>query len=160
MEPLSPQDVQAALDKFEMGLTVQFFEKSTATAQEAADAIGTTLGSIVKSLCFMVNGQPVVVLAAGDQRVDDRKLAALYEVSRKKTKVAKPEECVSIFGYTPGSVPPVGHRTPDMPVYIDDSLGRFEQVYAAAGAPNAIFPVTFDQLQQITDGTIMDLKRD
>lgn len=160
MEAMSPQDVQAALDAFGLGLKVQFFDQSTATSQEAADAIGTTLGSIVKSLCFMVNGQPVVVLAAGDRRIDDRKLAACYEVSRKKVKTAKPDECVSILGYPPGSVPPLAYRTPDLPVFIEDSLSRFEQVYAAAGAPNAIFPLTFDQLCQITGGTVMDLQRD
>jgi prolyl-tRNA editing enzyme YbaK/EbsC (Cys-tRNA(Pro) deacylase) len=160
MESLTPQDVQAALDAFDLGLQIQFFEQSTATAQEAADAIGTELGTIVKSLCFMVGGEPVVVLAAGDQRVDDRKLAALYNLSRKKVKVAQPEECVTIFGYAPGSVPPTGHRMPQIRVFIEDSLGRFAQLYAAAGAPNAIFPVTFEQIQQITGGQIADLKRE
>lgn len=160
MEALTPQDVQAALDAFNLGLKVQFFEQSTATSQEAADAIGTELGTIVKSLCFMVDGQPVVVLAAGDQKIDDRKLAALYNVSRKKVKIASPEECVLHFGYPPGSVPPVGHRTTGLPVYIEDSLARFEQLYAAAGAPNAIFPVTYSQLLQITGGRVADLKRE
>ncbi len=158
MEPLTPEDVQTALDAFELGLRVQFFEQSTATALEAAEAIGTAPGTIVKSLCFMVNGQPVMVLAAGDRRVDDRKLAAIYEVSRKKVRIATPEQCVEIFGYPPGSVPPVGHRTP-VPVYIEDSLARFTQLYAAAGAPNAIFPVTYEQLLHITGGRVADLQR-
>ena len=160
MEPLTPQDVQTALDAFDLGLRIQFFEQSTATSQEAADAIGTTLGQIVKSLCFIVDGAPVLVLAAGDQRVDTRKLAALCDVSRKRVKVAKPEECVEIFGYAPGSVPPLGHRTTEFPVYIEDSLNRFTDVFAAAGAPNAIFPLTFVQLQQITGGQVADLKQD
>ncbi|GAB4573556.1 MAG: YbaK/EbsC family protein [Anaerolineae bacterium] len=158
MEALTPADVQQVLDSF--GLKIRFFAQSTATSQEAADAVGTELGSIVKSLCFMVNGQPVIVLAAGDQRVDDRKLAAYYGVSRKKVKIASAEECVEIFGYPPGSVPPVAHRTPNIPIFIEDSLARFEQLYAAAGAPNAIFPVTFEQLQALTGGKILDLKRD
>lgn len=160
MEPLTPEDVQAALDRFGLGLRIRFFEQSTATSQEAADAIGTELGTIVKSLGFMVDGRPVVVLAAGDQRVDDRKLAALYDVSRKRVKIADPEQCVTHFGYPPGSVPPLAHRTPGLPVYIEDSLTRFTQLYAAAGAPNAIFPVTLDQLLQITGGQVVDLKRE
>jgi prolyl-tRNA editing enzyme YbaK/EbsC (Cys-tRNA(Pro) deacylase) len=57
-------------------------------------------------------------------------------------------------------VPPLAHRTPDLPVYIEDSLTRFAQLYAAAGAPNAIFPVTYDQLLQISGGEVVDLKRD
>lgn len=160
MQALTPDDVQHALDQFDFGLKVQFFEESTATSQEAADAIGTALGTIVKSLCFMVEGQPVIVLAAGDRRVDDRKLAAIYNVSRKKVKVATPEQCVEVFGYAPGSVPPLAHRTPDLPVYIEDSLARFTQLYAAAGAPNAIFPVELTQLQQITGGQLADLQRE
>ncbi|MBN1965827.1 MAG: YbaK/EbsC family protein, partial [Anaerolineae bacterium] len=110
--------------------------------------------------CFMADGQPVIVLAAGDQRVSERKLADLFNVARKRIKIAQPDECIVIFGYPPGSVPPLGHRTPDLPLYIEDSLTRFEQLYAAAGAPNAIFPVTLAQLQQITGGEIADLKRD
>ncbi len=160
MEPFTPEHVQAALDRFGLGLKIRLFEQSTATSQEAAEAIGTALGTIVKSLCFMVDDQPVVVLAAGDQRIDDRKLAALYNVSRKKVKIATPEQCLEIFGYAPGSVPPVGHRTAGLPIYIEDSLGRFTQLYAAAGAPNAIFPVTYEQLQHITGGTIVDLRRE
>jgi prolyl-tRNA editing enzyme YbaK/EbsC (Cys-tRNA(Pro) deacylase) len=160
MEALTPEHVQAALDTHRMDLHIRFFEQSTATAQEAADAIGTELGTIVKSLCFMVQEQPVVVLAAGDQRIDDRKLANLYGISRKKVKIASPEDCVSITGFAPGSVPPVGHRSAEIPIYIEDSLGRFTQLYAAAGAPNAIFPVNYQQLQQITSGQVIDLKRD
>lgn len=160
MEPFTPEHVQVALDRFGLGLKIRLFEQSTATSQQAADAIGTALGTIVKSLCFMVDGQPVVVLAAGDQRIDDRKLAALYNTSRKKVRIATAEQCVAILGYAPGSVPPVGHRTPNLPIYIEDSLGRFTQLYAAAGAPNAIFPVTYEQLQQITGGTVADLKRE
>ncbi len=160
MQPLTPEDVQRALDSFGLGLRIRFFTESTATSQQAADAIGTDLGTIVKSLCFFVDGQPVMVLAAGDRRVDDRKLAAMADVSRKKVKIATPEQCVEVFGYPPGSVPPVGHRTTGFPIYIEDSLARFTQLYAAAGAPNAIFPVTLEQLQTISGGQLTDLQRE
>jgi len=160
VEPLTPQAVQAALDTFDLGLRIRFFEQSTATSQEAADAIGTTLGHIVKSLCFIVDKTPVLVLSAGDQRIDTRKLAILCGVSRKRVRIAQPAECVEVYGYEPGGVPPVGHRTPISPIYIEDSLQRFEDVFAAAGAPNAIFPVTLDQLCQITSGQFADLKVD
>ncbi len=160
MEPLTPHDVQAALDAFGLGLRVQFFAQSTATSEEAAAAIGTELSRIVKSLGFMIDGRPVIVLAAGDQRVDEKKLAALCQVARKRIKIATPDQCVESFGYPPGSVPPVGHRTPDIPIFIEDSLSRYDQLYAAAGAPNAIFPVTYAQLRQITGGQVVDLKRE
>jgi len=159
MQSLTPADVQAALDSFNLGITIRFFDNSTATSQLAADAIGCELGQIVKSLAFIVAEQPIVVLASGDQRVDDRKLAALFNVGRKKVSVASPEQCVAIYGYEPGGVPPLGHRTPGLPVYLDDSLQRYQQLYAAGGAHNAIFPITLAQLQQVSGGIFADVKR-
>jgi Cys-tRNA(Pro) deacylase len=159
MQPLTPAHVQQTLDDVLPGAKVTFFDESTATSQQAADAIGCELGQIVKSLAFMVDGTPILVLASGDQRVDDRKLATHYEVGRKKVKTATPAQCVEIYGYAPGGVPPVAHRRP-LPTYIDDSLKRYQTVYAAAGAHNAIFPLTFDALVEITDGTVMDVKKE
>ncbi len=156
MESLTIQDVQAALDGLGTGIRVQTFETSTATSAEAAASIGTTLGSIVKSLVFMADGQPLVILASGDQRIDTRKLAAMYNISRKKVKVATTEECVTIIGYAPGGVPPVGHRS-RVPILIDQTLGRYEMVYAAAGAPNAIFPIPYAKLVEITGGQVADV---
>ena len=86
MKQRTPDDVQAVLDDLGLGIKITIFDEPTSTAPEAAAAIGTELGTIVKSLCFTVNGEPVVVLTAGDMRVDDRKIAALYEVGRKKVK--------------------------------------------------------------------------
>lgn len=159
MQPLTTTDVQAALDQLGLGIQIRLFDSSTATSQQAADNIGCELGQIVKSLCFIIDGQPIVVLASGDQRVDDRKLADFYGVGRKKVKIASAEECVAIYGYEPGGVPPVGHRTPGLPIYIDDSLQRYEMLYAAGGAHNAIFPITLAQLTAATGGMIADVKR-
>jgi prolyl-tRNA editing enzyme YbaK/EbsC (Cys-tRNA(Pro) deacylase) len=161
MQPLTPADVQASLDKLQTGIQIRFFETTTATSQQAADNIGCELGQIVKSLAFIVDEKPIVVLASGDQRVDDKKLAGIFDVGRKKVKVASSEQCVALYGYMPGGVPPLAHRTPGLPVYIDDSLLRYQQIYAAGGAHNAIFPVTPTQLAQISDGQVVDVaKRD
>lgn len=159
MEALSPKEVQAALDAKATGIQIQFFETSTATSQEAADSIGTALGSIVKSLVFMVEDKPVVVLAAGDQKVDSRKLSTRFNVGRKKVKIATVEQCLEYVGYLPGGVPPLGHRQ-SVPVLIDQSLKRFEKVYAAAGAPNAIFPVALTQLIDISQAELADVIMD
>ena len=156
MDVLSATDVQAALDALGLGIQVQTFATSTATAQEAADSIGTTLGSIVKSLVFMVDERPLVVLVAGDQKADQRKLAEHLGVGKKKVKIASPDQCIAHVGYAPGGVPPVGHRTPVM-VYIDATLGRFETVYAAAGTPNTIFPIGFNTLIEVTGGQVLDV---
>lgn len=153
MQPLAPTDVQAVLDRLNLGITIRFFDTPTATSQQAADNIGCELGQIVKSICFLVDGQPVIVLTSGDQKVDDRKLADMYNVGRKKVKAADAEQLVEIWGYEPGSVPPFGHRT-RIPTYIDSTLRRFDQLYAAGGAHNAIFPITLDQLVAATGGQI------
>src|SRR5215213_5324537 len=137
MQPLTPADVQTALDSAGLNTQIRFFDTSTATSQMAADNIGCALGQIVKSLAFVVDGQPILVLASGDQRVDDRKIAEIYGVGRKRVKIASADECIAIYGYAPGGVPPLGHRTPDLPTYIDDSLLRFDQLYAAGGEHNA-----------------------
>jgi prolyl-tRNA editing enzyme YbaK/EbsC (Cys-tRNA(Pro) deacylase) len=109
MDALTVADVQAALDQFGLGITITQYQETTATSQQAADRIGCELGQIAKSICFMVKlpdgEKPVLVITSGDQRVDDRKIAALVGVSRKNVRTAKPEECVAVFGYAPGSVP-------------------------------------------------------
>lgn len=159
MQPLSPKDVQAALDALQLDTQIRFFETPTATSQQAADNIGCQLGQIVKSICFLVEDQPIIVLTSGDQKVDDRKLAAIYNVGRKKVKAADAVQLVEIYGYEPGSVPPFGHRS-KIPTYIDQTLGRFPMIYAAGGANNAIFPITLAQLQAATGGTITDVVRE
>ncbi len=159
MDPLTPADVQAALNRLGLDTSIRQFDESTATAPEAAAAIGTELGSIVKSLCFLVDGTPIIVLAAGDQRVDDRKLGGLYSVGRKKVKIADAQTTLEVTGYTPGGVPPVGHRNP-LTVVIDRTLSRYETVYAAGGASNAIFPIPFTTLVEVTGGQVADVARD
>lgn len=157
MQELTPEHVQAELDRLNTGIQIRFFESTTATSQQAADNIGCELGQIVKSILFIVDGQPIVVLTSGDQYVDDRKLATRFEVGRKKVKTAKPEECVAIYGYAPGAVPPLGYRTPNITLLADESLQRYETVYAAGGAHNAIFPVNLAQLITITGATFADV---
>jgi len=158
MQTLTPDDVQAAIDKLLPGTKIRFFEESTETSQLAADAVGCEVGQIAKSICFMINKEmPVLVVTSGDQTVDDRKIAGLFEVGRKKVRLAKPDQCIEIFGYAPGGVPPLGHRADNIVVYLDEMLRRYEDIYAAGGTANTIFPLTPDSLQQATGGTYADV---
>jgi Cys-tRNA(Pro) deacylase len=156
---LTSTDVQTAIEALGLEIQIMTFDISTATAPQAAEAIGTELGSIVKSLCFIIADQPVIVLAAGDQRIDDRKLGTLYDVGRKKVKIADAETTIGRTGYAPGGVPPIGHRT-HLPVLIDQTLARFETVYAAAGSANSICSMPFETLVSITNGRIADVAKD
>lgn len=158
MQPLTPSDVQAALDALSLGITNIEFDSSTATSQMAADNIGCELGQIVKSLGFMINKeQPILVLTSGDQTVDDRKLATMFEVGRKKVRMMSAEQCLEILGYEPGGVPPIAHRTNGFPVYLDMMLQRYETVYAAGGSSSTIFPIQLDTLQEITGATFAEV---
>lgn len=157
---LTPADVQNTLDELNLNIQIQFFDSSTATSEQAAENIGCELGQIAKSIAFMADGEPVLIIASGDRRIEEKKLAKLLGISRKRLKIARPEQCIEVYGYAPGGVPPLGHRTPDVPVYIDDSLQRYDLVYAAGGAPNAIFPINLDQLAEATGGVFADVKRD
>ncbi len=161
MQPLTPADVKAALDALGLGhVEITTFDESTATSELAAQQIGCELGQIVKSIAFMVNGNPVLVLACGDGMVDDKKLAKMFEVGRKKVKIAKPEQLVEIWGYIPGGVPPFGHRTPNIPTYLDDALQRFETVYAAGGTPKTIFKIARADLEEKSHGTYANVRKD
>ena len=155
----TPEDVQKALDSFEVKTEIVRFEETTRTAQDAADAIGTELGSIIKSLCFSVDGDPVLILTAGDRKVDNRKVAEIYGVGRKRVKIADAETTLSVTGYAPGGVPPVGHET-EIAVLIDESLSRFETVYGAGGSDNSIFPIGYSRLVEITGGQVADVVKD
>jgi prolyl-tRNA editing enzyme YbaK/EbsC (Cys-tRNA(Pro) deacylase) len=148
--------VQAALDAVNLGLHVIEHETSTATASDAAAAAGCELGAIVKSLLFLIDGQPVLVLVAGDRMADARKLAAHFGISKKKIRLADGATVLNTTGFEIGGVPPVGHRV-SLRTLIDDSLARFENVWAAAGAQNAVFPVPFPLLVRITAGEVAAL---
>jgi len=148
--------VQAALDARDLGIHVVEFAASTATAPEAAAAAGCELGAIVKSLLFLIDGQSTLVLVAGDRMADHKKLAALFGVGKKKVKLADAETVLRVTGYEVGGVPPVGH-TEKLRTLVDESLGRFETVWAAAGSDNAVFPILYTKLIEITDGQVAAL---
>lgn len=160
MDVMGVAQVQAALDQLQLGICVVKYGSSTATSQQAADNVGCQLGQIVKSLGFMINrSRPVLVLVSGDQTIDERKLAALNGVGRKKVRMMKAEQCLAILGYAPGGVPPIAHREGGISIILDDSLKRYETVFAAGGAANAIFPVALSRLQNMTRGTFADVVR-
>ena len=160
MQAMGVPELRAALDALRLDIEIMEFDSSTATSQQAADNVGCLLGQIVKSLGFMIDKKtPALILTSGDQTIDERKLAALFSVGRKKVRMMNAEQCLAVLGYAPGAVPPIGHRSSGFPVFLDDTLSRFETVYAAGGAANAIIPINLSTLQQITGGTFADVVR-
>lgn len=149
---MSPQDrVRAALRELGLPGEVAEMDGSTRTAQDAANACGCELGQIVKTLFFFADGRPTVVLAAGDRQVDTALLAQLIGVGRKKLKMGTPEEVLAHTGFPVGGVSPVAQLNPS-DVVVDDSLKRFQNIWAAAGAGNAVFPVVTADLVSAVNG--------
>ncbi len=143
--PRSARRVQAALHEAGVDVEVVVLEDSARTAVEAAAAVGVEVGAIVKSLVFRDgHGSPVLVLVSGDHRCDE----ALLGVTRADAATVR-----EVTGYAIGGVPPVGHPEP-LRTVVDEQLGRFETVWAAAGTPHAVFPVGFDDLVRLTGGEV------
>ncbi|MBI5167617.1 MAG: YbaK/EbsC family protein [candidate division NC10 bacterium] len=143
--------VQEALNQYRLGLQVREFAESTKTSQEAADAVGCSVAQIVKSLLFLVDERHYLVLTSGANRVDAAKLNAL--TGGGKVRLADAETVRRVTGYAIGGVPPIGHKE-EIPTLSDETLMRFEVVYAAAGTPNAVFPISPQDLQRITKGRV------
>jgi prolyl-tRNA editing enzyme YbaK/EbsC (Cys-tRNA(Pro) deacylase) len=138
---------------------VQELPADTSTAEAAARAVGAPVGSIVKSLIFLADGAPLLVLVAGDRRADPKRLRAELGLSKKRLRIARPEEVLQMTGFEVGGVPPVGHRPP-LRTIVDESLGRFDGLWAAAGSGHAVFPVRYERLVEITAGEVMSLAGD
>ncbi len=133
---------------------VHRFPQGTKTAQDAARAVGCEVGQIVKSLVFMAGEAPVLALTSGANRVDTAKLAALCQVAAVRR--ASPEEARAATGFAVGGTPPFGHRD-RVPSFVDRDLLAHDEVWAAAGTPEAVFPLTPVELVRICRGTVADL---
>ena len=156
MHPTALKVAEAA-NALGLEINVTEFEVSTRTAEEAADAVGCTVGQIVKSLLFIVLDQPTMVLVSGENRLDEKKLAALCGVGRKQVKRCDADTTRKATGFAIGGVPPFGHANV-IPVYIDKDLTRYDTLWAAAGTPNAVFEITPQVLRETTHGAVVDLK--
>lgn len=153
----SAQRVANAARNLDLNVEIIEFEQTTRSAAEAAEAIGCQVAQIVKSLCFTIDGQPVIALVSGANQLDERKVAALRGVGRKKVKRADAATVKEATGFSIGGVPPFGHAT-QLAVYIDEDLTQFDVVWAAAGTPYAVFAIAPDDLVRASSGVVVDLK--
>lgn len=152
----SAQKVQEALHALGFDLTVIEYDKSTRTAQEAADRVGCELGQIVKSLIFQgkTSGKPILVLTSGANRVDEKRLK---DYAGEKIRRADPDFVRDVTGFAIGGVPPTGHIRP-VETYLDEDLLKYPTIWAAAGTPNAVFQLTPGNLQAMTHGKVVQVK--
>ena len=134
--------------------TVLEFDQPTASAAQAACAIGCTVAQIAKSLVFAnADGDPVLVIASGANRVDEAKVSRILGT---KIHRADADFVKRVTGFSIGGVPPVGHPT-QLAVVLDQALQGFEEIWAAGGTPTSVFRLTPNQLSEITGGKFEDV---
>ena len=146
--------VEKFLKGFNKSLKIIVLENSARTAKDAAIALDCDVGAIVKSLLFKTGDNFTLCLVAGDKRCSLNKLKKIKD--EKDISMASPDEVKTQTGYTIGGVSPIGHLN-NLEIIIDNSLERFNGLYAAAGHPNCIFKINFNNIQKITNGKVKDI---
>jgi len=149
--PPSAERVQRALAAAGVDARVIELDIAARTAQQAADALGIAVGQIAKSLIFRAvrTDRAVLVIAAGDRRVSEARIAVLLDEPIER---AKPDFVREHSGFAIGGVAPVAHAMP-MITFVDASLRRFDTVWAAGGTPHCVFPIRPDELVRVSGGT-------
>ena len=142
------------LKGFDKSLEVIILENSARTAQDAAAALDCNAGAIVKSLLFKTDDGFILCLVAGDKRCSLNKLKKIK--AKKDVSMASPEDVKVQTGYTIGGVSPIGHLK-KIEIIIDNSLERFNELFAAAGHPNCVFKINYKDIQKITNGKVEDI---
>jgi prolyl-tRNA editing enzyme YbaK/EbsC (Cys-tRNA(Pro) deacylase) len=149
--------IQKVLEEKGIECRVVKFSESTRTAVEAATAIGCEVAQIAKSLIFKTRTthQPVLVLASGSNRVNE-KVIALYV--KEEIVKADADFVKDVTGFAIGGVPPVGHKQPIDFVFIDEDLLKFHEIWAAAGTPHSVFNLKSDHLASLSGGQILSIR--
>lgn len=129
-------------------------QETARTADEAAATLGVQVGQIVKSLVFEADGETVLVLTSGENKVDTNKVALAFNVS--KVGKADADKTREVTGYAIGGVPPLGHAT-KMKILIDETFKKFDEIWAAAGHPHFVFPTTYEELVRLSGAIPTDV---
>ena len=145
---------EKALKKFDPKQSVISLNTSARTANDAASSLGCEVGAIVKSLLFKTEDSFILCLIAGDKRASLKKIKKT--LNTKDASMASADEVKNVTGYTIGGVSPVGHLN-KVDIFIDESLARFTNLFAAAGHPYSIFKINFENLCKITNGSVKDI---
>ena len=154
MKPAAER-VSAALRALGVEVEIVEFSESTHTAAEAAAAVGATVGQIVKSLVFLAGTQPILALVSGAHQLDTTRLG---EVAGAPITRANADIVRQATGFAIGGVPPVGHIS-ELPTYCDAALQQYELVWAAAGTPNAVFPIAPAELIRVTRARVVEVAK-
>ena len=151
-EPVKRAEI--SLKEFNSNLKIIVLKQTARTANDAATSLGCNVGAIVKSLLFKAGENFVLCLVSGDKRCSLNKLKKI--LNEKDVSMANPEDVKRITGYTIGGVSPTDHLTKTK-IYIDENLKNFKSIFAAAGHPNAVFEIDFENLKALTQGETKEI---
>jgi Cys-tRNA(Pro) deacylase len=145
---------EKSLKEFDQKQSVIILKSSARTALEAASSLDCEVGAIVKSLVLKAENTFILCLVAGDKKASLNKIKK--ELNIKDVSMASSDEVKKVTGFTIGGVSPIGHLN-KIEILIDNSLKRFNSLFAAAGHPNCVFEINFNDLQKITNGSIKEI---
>jgi Cys-tRNA(Pro) deacylase len=145
---------EKSLKEFDQKQSVIILKSSARTALEAASSLDCEVGAIVKSLVLKAENTFILCLVAGDKKASLNKIKK--ELNIKDVSMASSDEVKKVTGFTIGGVSPIGHLN-KIEILIDNSLKRFNSLFAAAGHPNCVFEINFNNLQKITNGSIKEI---
>lgn len=152
----SSEKVQNVLNQFGFELNVIEFSDSTRTSQDAANTIGCIVNQIAKSLIFKgkTSKKPILIIASGPNRVNEK---TIKQYVGENLQRADADFVLEHTGFAIGGIPPIGHKN-QITTFIDEDLMKYDEIWAAAGTPNAVFKLTPNILAEITKGSIVNIK--
>ncbi|MGD8584486.1 MAG: YbaK/EbsC family protein [Chloroflexota bacterium] len=153
---MDSSDLQKFIDESGVEAKIVHLDNDTPTVEEAARALGCRPEQIGKSILFLADGQPYLVVANGVTRVGYKALADHLGTSRRRLKLAKPEMVLDITGYPVGTVPPFGHKEA-LPTIVESSVLNQEIIYAGGGAINALMRLTTEELLRVSQAEAVSL---
>ncbi|MDX1662294.1 MAG: YbaK/EbsC family protein [Candidatus Promineifilaceae bacterium] len=161
IDPLAAPDLERFIREQQIEAEIIFLEEKTPTVETAAEAVGVAPRQIVKSLLFMLKEgegalRPLLVVSNGPARVNYKRLADHLDLSRRRVRIASPEQVLAHTGYRVGAVPPFGHPQP-LPTVIDAGVLEQEEIYGGGGAINALVHLTVRELQRVVEAEIVDV---
>lgn len=145
-----------ARERYGLDVEVHEFDAGTETAAAAADAVDCDVAQIASSLVFEVDGDLVVVITSGANRVSEEKLATLRDADPGTVSMADAGRIKEVLGWAIGGVPPFCHAS-DVPIYMDETLTEYGEVWAAAGTPEAVFPIAPERVRELSGATVVDV---
>ncbi len=147
------EKVRKALEPYP-DLKIMLFDESTHTSELAAKAVGVEVAQIAKTLMFLADGNPVLVVACGDRKINTKKLGK--ELGAKKVRFADADSVLELTGFSPGGVCPFG-LDESIKLCLDQSLYDYDLVYAAAGTANSALPISPERLREVLGAKIIDV---